>query len=164
MAYKKPESVLVLIEDQQGMILVMQRDDDASFWQSVTGTLEDNELPIQTAYREVLEETGIDLKRLNCVLQDENTVNEYTIRKDWRHRYAPGTLTNREYVFSVVVPCKLPIRLTEHTAYEWLDASSAISRVWSLSNKEAIKKFAKVDEQGRIQAHFNHSDTGSVDS
>ena len=40
MSLKRPESVLVIIYDQHHRVLVMQRDDDASFWQSVTGTIE----------------------------------------------------------------------------------------------------------------------------
>lgn len=66
MSLKRPESVLVIIYDQHHRVLVMQRDDDASFWQSVTGTIEIEEQPIQTAYREVAEETGFILIRYKC--------------------------------------------------------------------------------------------------
>lgn len=142
MQYKRPESVLVLIQDQTGRVLVMQRDDDAEFWQSVTGTIEEGEAPLQTAYREVTEETGIDLQRFNCKIIDCRTVNQYKIREDWRKRYPPGTLYNNEYVFRVVVPNDLEITLTEHTAYQWLSAQDALEKVWSETNKLAIKTFA----------------------
>jgi dATP pyrophosphohydrolase len=143
MQYKRPESVLVLIQDQSGRILVMQRDDDAEFWQSVTGTIEEGEIPLQTAYREVLEETGLDLKMLGCEVIDCRTVNQYKIREDWRKRYPPGTLYNNEYVFRVLVPNDSVILLTEHTDYTWLSAQDAIEKVWSETNKLAIKNFAK---------------------
>jgi len=45
MGYKRPESVLVVLYDEHHRILLLQRDDDASFWQSVTGTIETGESP-----------------------------------------------------------------------------------------------------------------------
>ncbi|CAA0276209.1 hypothetical protein ALT721_1090086 [Alteromonas alvinellae] len=64
MAYKKPESALVVLYDQHYRVLLLQRQDDPTFWQSVTGALEEGELPLETAYREVCEEIGIDAKAL----------------------------------------------------------------------------------------------------
>ncbi len=37
MAYKKPESALVVLYDQHYRVLLLQRQDDPTFWQSVTG-------------------------------------------------------------------------------------------------------------------------------
>ena len=71
--YKKPESVLVVIYCQTtNRYLMLQRKDDPLFWQSVTGSMETDELPRQTAIREVLEETGIDIIKEN--LEDRKSV------------------------------------------------------------------------------------------
>ena len=51
--WRIPESALVVIYNQAGQVLVMQRNDDPLFWQSVTGTRETAESPYQTAVREV---------------------------------------------------------------------------------------------------------------
>jgi dATP pyrophosphohydrolase len=59
--YRIPQSALTVVYNRTGQVLVMQRNDDPKFWQSVTGTLEQGEKPIQTALREVLEETSIDI-------------------------------------------------------------------------------------------------------
>ena len=83
MALKRPESVLVVLYDEHHRVLVLQRDDDAEFWQSVTGTIELGESPIQTAYREVAEETGIVLNPDVNAIHDCQTTNFYTIRKRW---------------------------------------------------------------------------------
>lgn len=133
--------MLVVIFDRQHRVLLLQRDDDPNFWQSVTGTLEDGETPVQTALREVEEETGINLTDLGHPLLDRRQVNQYEIRSSWLHRYAPGTKINTEYVFSVQVTGDEPISLTEHLSYEWLPKSEAMQRVWSPSNKQAIEKF-----------------------
>lgn len=46
MAFKRPESVLVVIcEQETGRVLMLQRRDDPAFWQSVTGSLEPGETP-----------------------------------------------------------------------------------------------------------------------
>ena len=55
--YKHPISVLVVIFAQDtGRVLMLQRRDDSDFWQSVTGSLEAGETPLQAARREVLED------------------------------------------------------------------------------------------------------------
>ena len=76
MGYKRPESVLVLIYDPQDRVLVLQRKDDPDFWQSVTGTIELEELPIETAAREVQEETGIDIIGCGYELVDTRVINQ----------------------------------------------------------------------------------------
>jgi len=116
----------------------MQRDDDLNFWQSVTGTIEEKERAIDTAYREVKEETGIDLLALGCKLVDCHLTNRYLIRKSWLYRYPPGTLYNQEHVFAVRVPSDLPILLTEHVSYGWEEKQVAAAKVWSETNKIAI--------------------------
>ena len=146
MRYKRPESVLVVLYDQYQRVLIMQREDDPDFWQSVTGTLEPDELPRQTAYREVAEETGINLKALGLTLSEQLAQNEYIIRPQWRHRYPPNTLRNTEYVFAVQIPANISITLTEHLAYRWVSVEEASQIVWSETNRNAILDFVGVAE------------------
>ncbi|MFV8797329.1 NUDIX domain-containing protein, partial [Yersinia sp. LJYL362] len=62
MNYKRPESILAVIyAKNSGRVLMLQRRDDPDFWQSVTGSLEGDETPLETAQREVKEEVGIDI-------------------------------------------------------------------------------------------------------
>ena len=49
--YKRPVSVLVVIHHQHQQFLMLQRVDNAEFWQSVTGSLEADETPWETAAR-----------------------------------------------------------------------------------------------------------------
>lgn len=139
--YRIPKSALTVVYNRSGQVLVMQRNDDPEFWQSVTGTLEQDELPIQTSIREVLEETGIDIKAKGYQLVDCQQTNTYAIRPMWQHRYPPNTPCNTEFVFSVQVDDSEDIVLTEHSAYLWLDKEQAIQKVWSDTNREAIKLF-----------------------
>ena len=136
--YRIPQSALTVVYNCAGQVLVMQRNDDPDFWQSVTGTLELGEKPIETALREVLEETGIDIIESAYQLVDCQKINTYDIRDRWKHRYPPGTPYNTEHVFAVEVANNQSISLTEHSAYFWLDKTSAIKKVWSDTNREAI--------------------------
>ena len=141
MLWRRPESALVVIYDQLCRVLVLQRQDDSQFWQSVTGTLEPGEQACTTALREVLEETGIDIVACAYTLVDQQKTNQYIIRKRWQHRYPPGTTSNTEHVFSVKVSGDDDILLSEHTAFLWLSKTDAMAKVWSETNRQAIADY-----------------------
>lgn len=140
-ALKRPESVLVILHDAQGSVLLLQRADDPAFWQSVTGTIEWGEHPLMTAYREVEEETGIRLEQRQHQIIDCRTLNQYQIRKEWWYRYGTTEVVNDEYVFIAQIPRDSVIQLTEHTDHQWLAKAQAVAKVWSPSNQRAIEQF-----------------------
>jgi dATP pyrophosphohydrolase len=146
--YKIPESVLVVIfTDALDVLLIRRADGDdlgAEYWQSVTGSKDrpDEEL-LQTAAREVWEETGIDCTSQAvhpAVLRDWQLVNVYGIYPQWLHRYGPGVTCNTEHLFGLQVAAGCEVRLNprEHTAYQWLPYREAADRCFSPSNAEAI--------------------------
>ena len=138
---KIPLSVLVLLHDDWGNVLLLNRRDMPDYWQSVTGSLEAGETPFQAAWREVAEETGFLLPENG--LRDWHRSVEYEIYEHWRHRYPDGVTHNREHWFSACLPRGLVPILTEHLAYEWLRAREAAARVFSPSNREMIECWAK---------------------
>ncbi len=136
---KLPVSVLVVIHDPQGRVLLIERADHPGFWQSVTGSVEPEDASLlHTAAREVAEETGIRVQPAD--LQDWALSNVYEIYPAWRHRYAPGVTHNTEHLMSLCVPAGSPIRLSpsEHTAWQWLDWRAAADQCYSSSNAEAL--------------------------
>ncbi|MCC8374384.1 MULTISPECIES: dihydroneopterin triphosphate diphosphatase [Photorhabdus] len=142
MAYKRPESVLVVIYAfSSRRVLMLQRRDDPDFWQSVTGSLDGDETPWETALREVQEEVGIDIIGENLELIDCRRSLYYEIFTHLRHRYAPGVTRNKEYWFCLALPEERECLLTEHQAYQWLDADKAVKLTKSWSNRQAIEEF-----------------------
>jgi len=141
--YKTPISALVLIHTPDLQVLIMERADKAGFWQSVTGSLEDDETPRQAAIREVREETGLNAAQYE--LQDWQVSNVYEIYPHWRHRYAPGVTENREHLFALTLPAALPVKLApdEHVRYEWVDWREAAKRVFSWTNVDALKRLGE---------------------
>ena len=138
--YKIPVSVLVVIHTPDLQVLLLERADRPGFWQSVTGSQNPGETLLQTAQREVGEETGLDASRLTLI--DWRKQNRYEIYRRWRSRYAPGVTHNTEHVFSLQVPQVLPIALAEreHLQYVWLPLREAADKVFSWSNAAAIRE------------------------
>ncbi|MEY4454298.1 MAG: Dihydroneopterin triphosphate pyrophosphatase [Pseudomonadota bacterium] len=146
MAFKKPVSSLVLIYTEDFKVLLMERADKKGFWQSVTGSLEENETPRDAAIREVFEETGIDATQYH--VEDWELSHVYEIYAHWRYRYAPDITHNREHIFALKVPASIPIQLSadEHVQYLWVDWRDAMDKVFSWTNVEAIKKLAEIHQ------------------
>ncbi len=136
--YKQPISALVVIYTRELEVLLLERADFPGYWQSVTGSRDDDETLRATATREVREETGLDADRY--LLTDWQYTNEYDIYPKWRHRYPPGTTHNTEHVFGLELPEKLPVQLSpkEHLSYQWLPWQAAAEKVFSPSNRAAI--------------------------
>lgn len=137
--HKIPVSVLVVIYTQDGQVLLMERADAPGLWQSVTGSQDEGETLIETAIREVREETGLDASQFELTPWDIET--RYEIYERWRHRYAPGVTHNTEHVFGLRLPGLLPITLAprEHLRYVWLPWDVAAERCFSSSNAAAIR-------------------------
>lgn len=135
---KKPVSVLVLIHTPALEILLLERASHPGFWQSVTGSLEEDETLQAAACREVREETGIAATPQE--LRDWRLSNCFEIFAEWRHRYPEGVTHNLEHVFSLCVPADTPVTIAarEHLDYCWLPCREAAARVFSWSNRDAI--------------------------
>jgi dATP pyrophosphohydrolase len=139
-AYKIPISVLVLVHTPDLQVLMMERANAPGFWQSVTGSQETGETLVQTAVRELQEETG--LEAAPEALVDWARQNRYEIFQRWRNRYEPGVTHNTEHVFALQVPGPVAIALDprEHLRYEWLPWREAAEKAFSWSNADAIKE------------------------
>lgn len=139
--HKIPRSVLVVIHTTALDVLLIERADHPGYWQSVTGSLDREDEPlVETARREVREETGIDAALHRLV--DWQFTNDYEIYPQWRWRYAPGVVRNTEHVFGLELAGRVPVTLAprEHTAHLWLPWQEAADRCFSPSNAAAIRR------------------------
>ena len=141
---KIPESVLVVIHTPALDVLLIERADRPGYWQSVTGSKDTlSETLVETAVREVAEETGIQVGGdavPASALRDWRLANVYEIYPVWRHRYARGVTHNTEHVFGLTVPAGTAVTLAprEHLRHVWLPWREAADCCFSPSNAEAV--------------------------
>ena len=139
MTPKLPLSVLVVIHTAALDVLLLERAARAGFWQSVTGSLDRTDEPLEAAAaREVLEETGIEAA---CGRLDRwDVISVFEIYRHWRHRFAPGVTHNTEHLFMLELPARVPVTLApaEHSAFVWLPWREAAAKCFSWSNRDAI--------------------------
>ncbi|MES2979661.1 MAG: dihydroneopterin triphosphate diphosphatase [Pseudomonadota bacterium] len=157
--YKTPVSVLVVIHTPAAEVLLIERTDSPGFWQSVTGSCEsgDSDL-VETARREVFEETGIQAAAERFV--DWHLSNIYEIYPAWRWRYAPEVTHNTEHLLSLCVAAGTVVQLSprEHTAWQWLEAKAAAERCYSPSNAEAVLQLPRFLAQGVSRLHASRGE------
>ncbi|MBN6711160.1 dihydroneopterin triphosphate diphosphatase [Haemophilus haemoglobinophilus] len=150
MNHKNPNSVLVVIYAQSTKrVLMLQRQDDTDFWQSVTGTIESGETPRQAAIREVKEEVGIDILAENLPLFDCHKQIEFEIFSHFRYKYAPDVTHCIEHWFLLPLAEERAVDLTEHFAYQWLSVQDAIKLTKSPNNSEAINEYKNTIIKGK---------------
>jgi len=139
--HKIPVSTLVLVHTRELEVLLIERADHPGYWQSVTGSQEPGETLLETATRELTEETGI-VAAQHGGLVDWKLQNVYEIFPEWRHRYPVGTTHNTEHVFALEVPASIRVTLDprEHRGFAWLPWRDAAAKCFSWSNRAAIEQ------------------------
>ena len=119
-----------------GEYLLLERRRPPGFWQSVTGSLEWGESADAAARREVIEETGIT----QGVLVNLQWTQVYEILPAFGKVYAPGITLNLEHAFSLRLPQRVPVILSdsEHVQYRWVPSLEALDTVSSSTNRAVI--------------------------
>ena len=135
--HRRPESVLVVVYTQDRQALLLKRKAPFEFWQSVTGSLDPDESPLEAARRELAEETSLPADNL----ADPGNTRTFTIDPRWLNRYAEGVTENREYEFrlELATSCDVVIDTAEHSEWRWVPLEEAVDLVWSWTNKEALQ-------------------------
>ena len=121
-------------ETSKYKFLVLKRSEKAklypSVWQVITGKIKENETALDTAKRELEEETKLKPAKMWAV---PYITSFFETAKDSIH-LAP--------VFGVVVENMNEIQLSdEHECFEWLDYQECIDRLLLPTHKEGTKHF-----------------------
>ena len=116
-------------EDDKVYYLLVRHVGESDYWGFVKGIVEDDETEIDTAVREIQEETGIeDLKFKDCFRGTE--------------RYSPEEGVTKDAVYFLAETSEKEIRLAleELDKYEWLEFEDALERLKHPSQEELLKK------------------------
>jgi dihydroneopterin triphosphate diphosphatase len=139
--YKQPRSIQVVIfaggPDNRLYLLLRRVSNYGGFWQSVTGSLEEDETHHQAAVREVLEETGIAACQEDLI--ELGLINTFEIAPQWRDKYPPGVVRNEEICFALRID-RRDARLdpSEHDAFAWEPYERAAKMLYWESSKRAL--------------------------
>jgi dATP pyrophosphohydrolase len=119
--------------------LLLRRSKPFDFWQSVTGSLKDDESHADTAARELFEETGLTDEG---ELTFSGVSRTFVIDPRWRNKFAPGVVENVEFEwrYRLAVKTDIVINANEHSEFCWVPVDEAIARVWSWTNRDALKQ------------------------
>lgn len=106
-----------------------------NIWQGIAGGVEDNENPLQTAIREVFEETGINNCKFNqlsatSTIPVVNITGEYT--------WGDNVYVVNEYSFGVDATDQEINLSNEHKEYKWVNYEDAMKLLSFDSNKTAL--------------------------
>jgi dATP pyrophosphohydrolase len=138
---RAPYQVLVLpyrIHPEEGLKVAVfkRRPDDGDFWQFVAGGGEGNETREEAARREMFEETGVVVERLQS-LSSKNMVPASVFKNvDW----GPETTEIPEYCFAVEIGNSEIVLSDEHTEFRWVDFDEAIELLHWESNCDALRE------------------------
>jgi dATP pyrophosphohydrolase len=138
MPHRRPVSVLVVVHTDDRQVLLLRRSRPFDFWQSVTGSLNADECHADAAARELFEETGLSDEG---ILAYAGVSRQFAIDPRWRDRFEPGVVENVEFEWRYRLRGKLDIVLdtAEHSESCWLPVDEAIDKVWSWTNKDALR-------------------------
>ena len=133
---KIPISVLIIVYTKNKNILLLNKKGKDNMWQSITGSLQINEKPLDAAKRELFEETGI----VSNDIIDCKKEHIFEIYEMWRHKYEDGITHNTEHVFKLELDDIIDIKLDsdEHDSFEWAPRVKAAEKVFSHTNRQAI--------------------------
>jgi dihydroneopterin triphosphate diphosphatase len=102
-------------------------------WQVITGSIEEGEMPIQTAFREISEETGITVEMLWVI---PHVGMFYDVPRNEMNLVPcfAAILNNADTYAQVIVNLS-----DEHTDYEWLECNAALQRLVIPSHIQGVE-------------------------
>lgn len=129
--------VKIVVHDGERVLLLHRRPERGNFWQPVSGTIDGDELPLDTARRELREETGhhglpelIDLEQ-SFMIDSQFLAAKY-----------PPPIIATETGFSIQMAAGAPIRIdpAEHDDYGWFTFAEAYERIRWTDDRESLEK------------------------
>src|SRR5215212_6121635 len=136
----RPETlrlIKVLIHDGERVLLLHRRPERGNFWQPITGSMESGESPVETARREIAEETGNRGEP-----RDMNLTQSFLIESQYLASLYEEPIIATEVAFEAALDSRLPIRMDadEHDACGWFTFAEAYERIRWTDDREALER------------------------
>jgi lipoyl(octanoyl) transferase len=140
----RPETirlVKVLVHHRDRVLLLHRRPERGNFWQPVTGSIETGESSLETARRELLEETGHAIEPVDLGLKQSFMIESQFLAA----RYASPIIAS-EVGFSAEVDSRLPIQVDplEHDGCGWFTFEEAYQKIRWSDDREALERLHRL--------------------
>jgi lipoyl(octanoyl) transferase len=135
--------VKVMVHDGERVLLLHRRPERGNFWQPITGSIEVGESPIETARRELTEETGHSGEP-----QPLGLTQSFMIDSQYLAAKYPPPIIASEVCFVAQLPARANIRmdLAEHDACGWFSFAEAYEKIRWTDDREALEQL-----EGRLR-------------
>jgi len=129
--------VKVMIHDRDRVLLLHRKPERGNFWQPLTGSIEAGEQPLDTARREIVEETGNDGDPEEMDLRQS-----FMIESQYLLSRFPPPIIASEIGFTARLDSQLPIRMDadEHDDFGWFTFPEAYERIRWTDDREALER------------------------
>ena len=128
--------VKVMIHDDHRVLLLHRKPERGNFWQPITGSIEAGESPLETARREIAEETGHRGEPEALDLQQS-----FMIESQYLETLYPVPIIASEMGFVAKLSSAAPIRIDaeEHDDFGWFTFGEAYERIRWTDDREALE-------------------------
>ena len=128
--------VKVIVHDRDRVLLLHRRKERGDFWQPITGSIENGEAPLDTARREMVEETGQRVDPISLGI-----TQSFMIESQYLASRFPAPIIASEIGFTAAIDSALPIRLDagEHDQYGWFTFGEAYERIQWTDDRETLE-------------------------
>ena len=140
----RPETirlVKVVVHDGDRVLLLHRRPERGNYWQPITGSIEDGESPLDTARRELREETGHSGEPEPLDLSQSFLIESHFLES--RH---PAPIIASEVAYAAALDSRLPLRLdaAEHDTFGWFTLAEARERIRWTDDREALERMEQI--------------------
>ena len=140
----RPETirlVKVVVHDGDRVLLLHRRPERGNYWQPITGSIEDGESPLDTARRELREETGQSGEPEPLDLAQSFLIESHFLES--RH---PAPIIASEVAYAAALDSRLPLRLdaSEHDTFGWFTLAEARERIRWTDDREALERLEEI--------------------
>lgn len=129
--------VKVMVHDGERVLLLHRKPERGNFWQPITGSIETGEQPLETARREIVEETGNVSEPRDIDLRQSFLIESHYLAARF-----PQPIIASEIGFAAQLDSALPISVDaeEHDDFGWFTFGEAYERIRWTDDREALER------------------------